>query len=270
MATGRLPGQSPGIQVIRWSKAPTAGTTTLSGLDDYSVGLTYTAGYESVYLNGVLLDRTTDYTATNGTTIVLATATVAGDIVNVFGTQISPVNGSVPNSNYTTKGDILAASGVSQPVRLGVGANDTVLTADSTTGTGLKWAGTWNTWTPTYNGFTVGNATVTAKYAQIGKTVFAYVKIVFGSTSSMISDFNFSLPVNTALAYPGSLGTASVEDAGTSMRPCFTVTTTTSTCTVRGINTAGTYGSEANFSSTVPQTWTTGDTIVANLCYEAS
>ena len=140
MATGRLPGNSPGLQVVRWSKAPTAGTTTLSGLDDYSVGLTYTAGYESVYLNGVLLDRTTDYTATNGTTIVLTTATVAGDIVNVFGTQISPVNGSVLSNSYTTKGDVLAASGVSQPVRLGVGANDTVLTADSSTATGLKWA----------------------------------------------------------------------------------------------------------------------------------
>jgi hypothetical protein len=140
MSANRLPGQSPGLQVIRWSKAPTAGTTTLSGLDDYSVGLTYTAGYESVYLNGVLLDRGTDYTATNGTTIVLTNATVAGDIVNVFGTQISPVNGSVPNSNYTTKGDILAASGVSQPVRLGVGANDTVLTADSAQASGVKWA----------------------------------------------------------------------------------------------------------------------------------
>lgn len=139
MATGRLPGQSPGLQVVRWSKAPTAGTTTLSGLDDYSVGLTYTAGYESVYLNGVLLDRTTDYTATNGTTIVLATATVAGDIVNVFGTQISPVNGSVPTSTYTTKGDILAASAANTPVRLGVGTNTQLLAADSTTATGLKW-----------------------------------------------------------------------------------------------------------------------------------
>ena len=139
MATGRLPGQSPGLQVTRWSKAPAAGTTTLSGLDDYSVGLTYTAGYESVYLNGVLLDRTTDYTATNGTTIVLSTATVAGDIVNVFGTQISPLNGAVPNSNYTTKGDILAASAANTPVRLGVGTNTQLLSADSTTATGLKW-----------------------------------------------------------------------------------------------------------------------------------
>jgi hypothetical protein len=140
MATGRLPGNSPGLQVVRWSKAPTAGTTTLSGLDDYSVGLTYTAGYESVYLNGVLLDRTTDYTATNGTTIVLTNATVAGDIVNVFGTQISPVNGSVPNSNYTTKGDILVATANNTPVRQGVGANGTVLTANSAQADGVEWA----------------------------------------------------------------------------------------------------------------------------------
>jgi hypothetical protein len=140
LATGRLPGQSPGLQVIRWSDAPTAGTTTLSGLDDYSVGLTYTAGYESVYLNGVLLDRGTDYTATNGTTIVLTNATVAGDIVNVFATQISPVNGSLPTSTYTTKGDILAASAANTPVRLGVGTNGQILTADSTAATGVKWA----------------------------------------------------------------------------------------------------------------------------------
>jgi hypothetical protein len=139
VATGRLPGQSPGLQVVRWSKAPTAGTTTLSGLDDYSVGLTYTAGYESVYLNGVLLDRTTDYTATNGTTIVLTTATVAGDIVNVFGTQISPVNGSLPTSTYTTKGDILVATANNTPVRQAVGADGTVLTANSAQADGVEW-----------------------------------------------------------------------------------------------------------------------------------
>lgn len=157
MATGRLPGQSPGLQVTRWSKAPAAGTTTLSGLDDYSVGLTYTAGYESVYLNGVLLDRTTDYTATNGTTIVLGTATVAGDIVNVFGTQVSPVNGAVAGNSYTTKGDILAASGVSQPVRLGVGTDGQVLTAASGQSTGLQWA------TPAVTGMTlISTATLSA------------------------------------------------------------------------------------------------------------
>jgi len=67
MATGRI-GVTPTLGV-RWSKVPTGGTTSLSGLDDNSVSLVYSVGYEQVYRNGVLLSRTNDYTATNGTTI---------------------------------------------------------------------------------------------------------------------------------------------------------------------------------------------------------
>ncbi len=43
-------------------------------------------------------------------------------------------------ATLTTKGDIYAATGTSTPARLAVGANDTVLTADSAEATGLKWA----------------------------------------------------------------------------------------------------------------------------------
>lgn len=43
-------------------------------------------------------------------------------------------------ATLTTKGDIYAATAASTPARLAVGANDTVLTADSTAATGLKWA----------------------------------------------------------------------------------------------------------------------------------
>jgi len=40
----------------------------------------------------------------------------------------------------TTKGDLFAATSTSTPARVGVGANNTVLTADSTQSTGVKWA----------------------------------------------------------------------------------------------------------------------------------
>ena len=51
------------------------------------------------------------------------------------------------------KGDIIAATAADTVSRLAVGANDTVLTADSTAGTGLKWA------TPASGGMTLISTT---------------------------------------------------------------------------------------------------------------
>jgi hypothetical protein len=135
MATGRI-GTTP-VLTTRWSKAPAAGTTSLSGLDDNSVSLVYSVGYEAVYQNGVLLSRGNDYTATNGTTITLTTATVAGDIIEVFANQTIPLadtysqtvaNGKfINNTLTTTTGDIIYASAANTPARLAIGSTDQVL-----------------------------------------------------------------------------------------------------------------------------------------------
>jgi hypothetical protein len=74
--------------LTRWSKAPTGGTTSLTGNDDNSLALSYTVGYEQVYRNGVLLSRGNDYTATNGTSITLTDATITGDIIEVFASAV--------------------------------------------------------------------------------------------------------------------------------------------------------------------------------------
>jgi len=139
MATGRI-GTTPVLQV-RWSKAPSAGTTSLSGADDNSVTLVYSVGYEAVYRNGVLLSRGNDYTATNGTTITLIDETIAGDIIEVFANQTVPLSDtysqSVSNAKFinntltTTTGDVIYASAANTPARLGIGSSGQVLTVAS-------------------------------------------------------------------------------------------------------------------------------------------
>ena len=56
--------------------------TATSGQTTFSV--TYTVGNIQVYQNGVLLKDTTDYTATNGTSVVLAAGATTGDSVDVI------------------------------------------------------------------------------------------------------------------------------------------------------------------------------------------
>jgi hypothetical protein len=143
-------GSVVGQAVTRWSKIYSAGVTAVSGLDDSSVTLTYTSGYEQVYRNGVLLSRGNDYTATTGTSITLIDATLANDVIEVIGSSVLGIadvyTQTQSNAAYIgkalvdAKGDILTATAADTPARLAVGANDTVLTADSSTATGLKWA----------------------------------------------------------------------------------------------------------------------------------
>lgn len=55
--------------------------TATGGQTDFTVS--YTVGFVEVFLNGVKLIDTTDYAATNGTSIVLTSGATANDIVEV-------------------------------------------------------------------------------------------------------------------------------------------------------------------------------------------
>lgn len=70
--------------------------------------------------NGFVRDESTD--------ALLVTGITAGD----------PLSG-IPEGIVDLKGDLITATGADTPVRQGVGANGTVLTADSTAATGLRW-----------------------------------------------------------------------------------------------------------------------------------
>jgi hypothetical protein len=66
-----------------WRYTATGGETTLSGVDNAGVTLAYYPNQEQVHLNGIMLVRGVDYTATNGTSIVGLAALAAGDNIQV-------------------------------------------------------------------------------------------------------------------------------------------------------------------------------------------
>jgi hypothetical protein len=75
-------GTSPsnGVRKVHTYTA-TAGQTTFSGVGSENITLSYSDGtYVDVYQNGVLLG-TADYTATSGTSIVLAQGASLNDIM---------------------------------------------------------------------------------------------------------------------------------------------------------------------------------------------
>jgi hypothetical protein len=71
----------------------------------------YTVGFIDVYRNGVMLGSA-DYTATNGTTVVLATGATAGDLIEVISFQVSSVLNAIPATAGSVGNTFLANSSV--------------------------------------------------------------------------------------------------------------------------------------------------------------
>lgn len=81
----------------------------------------YTVGYINVYRNGALLG-TADYTATNGTTVVLASAASSGDLVVVESFLVSSVLNAIPNGVRSVNTSNLPVGTVLQVVNVQSGS----------------------------------------------------------------------------------------------------------------------------------------------------
>jgi hypothetical protein len=125
--------------IFRYRFTAAGGETSESGLDDNGVTLSYLPGKEQVYLNGVLLVRTTDYTASNGTSITSLAALTAGDILEIITFTAFDLATAIDKALFDAKGDILVATAADTPGKLTVGTNGYVLKANSATATGLEW-----------------------------------------------------------------------------------------------------------------------------------
>jgi hypothetical protein len=126
--------------IFRYRFDASGGETSLSGTDANGVTLSYIPGKEQVYLNGVLLARTSDYTASNGTSITSLAALAASDVVEIITFTSFELATAIDKSLFDAKGDILVATAADTPGKLTVGTNGYYLKANSSTATGLEWS----------------------------------------------------------------------------------------------------------------------------------
>jgi hypothetical protein len=125
--------------IYRYRYTAAGGETSESGPDDNGLTLSYIPGKEQVYLNGILLVRNTDYSASNGTSITSLSALAAGDILEIITFTAFDLATAIQLSIFDAKGDLLVGTGADTVGKLTVGANGYVLLANSATATGLEW-----------------------------------------------------------------------------------------------------------------------------------
>jgi hypothetical protein len=115
----QYPSPNGVLTSLIWRKTMSGGETSLSGYDNASQALSYTPGQEQVYLNGILLVRGDDYTATNGTSITGLSALSASDFVQVncynnFSVASLPTSGLVGTiSNAQLQNSAITINGTS-------------------------------------------------------------------------------------------------------------------------------------------------------------
>jgi len=126
--------------IYRYRFNASGGETSVTGTDANGLTLSYLPGKAQVYLNGVLLIPTTDYTASNGTSITSLAALASGDVLEVITFTAFDLATAIPNTVIDAKGDLIAGTAADTVGKLTVGSNGTVLVADSSTATGLKWS----------------------------------------------------------------------------------------------------------------------------------
>lgn len=107
-STISLPGTA---SLLRWSITANSGQTVLTGVDNSSQQLVYTAGFEEVFVNGVFLRRGVDYTATNGNSIALTAPLTAADEVTVLAFSTFSISGglSITNNDVSSTAGIQAS-----------------------------------------------------------------------------------------------------------------------------------------------------------------
>jgi hypothetical protein len=127
--------------------------------------------------------------------------------------RLPSVEGGIQPTIVDAKGDLITATAADTPARIAVGANDTVLTADSSTSTGLKWA------TPASGMTNPMTTTGDTIYSSSGSTP---ARLGIGSTGNVLTVAG-GVPTWAAPTAAGTNWTA-VNSGGTNLTGATTIT----------------------------------------------
>jgi len=152
-------------------------------------------------------------------------------------TVFNNASAGIAKTIVDAKGDIIAATAADTVSRLAVGANDTVLTADSSTATGLKWAapaaggGMTLLSTTTLSGASTTISTINQTYKSLVAYIYkvnldttadfiirpnAVTNLIYGITNFNEDGTAYTVtPSNTTIKPPGNVGAGQTDNAFT-------------------------------------------------------
>lgn len=234
---------------------------------------TVTFNFPSINSTDTLVALAANQTLTNKTlnnpsigSPSITNATISSDNYNGFTTSN---NGVV--LGITVTGGKIGSGGIGNNAIVTAGIADAAVTpAKLLAGTGTSWP--FQSWTPTLTNAVLGNGTVLAAYCQVGKLVTCRLRLTFGSTTTISGIPIFSLPVTANSEYGTDIyftQYVNLNAAATTYIGLGRIRSTT-TFDIVVLNASATYGGVTGLSSSVPNTWTTGDYMLAQWSYEAA
>ena len=111
--------------ISKYYYTATNGQTVFSGVDTEGNTLSYTGDNLTVTLNGLVLDGITDYTASDGNSVVLATGATVSDELNIIVYDSFSVANALPLTGGTLSGNLTVGGTVSATAFYGDGSNIT-------------------------------------------------------------------------------------------------------------------------------------------------
>jgi hypothetical protein len=154
---------------------------TAGNVDQFTVAIDPdTANEEIVFVTAVASDSLTIVRGRAGSSAITHNGgasvkhVMTSDDLNFYTSGVTTANAAVPQSTATAKGDVLVATASGTVSKISVGTNDYVLTADSTTATGIKWAAGAAGDVTLTGTQTLTNKTLTSPIITIPKTTIGY------------------------------------------------------------------------------------------------